>query len=44
MGVYNRLASTSVQIYQSVGRTLLIIGGESDLIGSIFDVFSSRLL
>ena len=26
------------------GETVLIIGGEPDLIGSIFDVFSSRLL
>ena len=25
-------------------KALFIIGGESDLIGSIFDVFSSRLL
>ena len=37
--------STSVQSnISTIGRTIFIIGGESNLIGSIFDVFSSQLL
>ena len=33
--------TTYLSLYR---KTLFIIGGESDLIGSIIDVFSSRLL
>ena len=39
------LPTISVESLLIIGKeTLPIIGGESDLIGSIFDVFSSRLL